>query len=101
MGGGRLQQTAARLAAARRLAEAIAECHPVDAVAVLAAALEDLAAGEPPTFFMDLKQEAAVWAAFANPFELDAYFTAIQARMAKQPISVAQRHELTPSGSQS
>ncbi len=75
---GSLQQTSARLAAARRLAEAIAECHPADAVAVLAAALEGLAAGEPPIFFMDLKQEAADWAAFATPYELEAYFTAIQ-----------------------
>lgn len=74
-----------RLAAAHQLAQAIADCHPEDAVVLLAAALEDLAAGEPPIFFADLKEEAADWAAFANPLELEAYYVAIQRRLAELP----------------
>lgn len=73
------------MAALHELCRAIAACERRDAVVLLAAALEDLAAGEPPIYFADLKEEAAEWAAFANPLELEAYYQAIRRRLVELP----------------
>lgn len=83
--------TSEGLRAAARLMAAIAGCHPQDRPAPLAAALETLAAGPPGIPFLDLREEAADWAALATPQELEAYLSACGDRLERTPLAAAAR----------
>lgn len=61
---------------ATALCHAIADCHPDDAVTILAAALEDLRPGRPVTAFRSIMLEAESWASFATRNELKCYAVA-------------------------
>lgn len=64
----------ARSARADYLCAAISVCHPQDAVQIMAAALEDMAAGMPePPFLSVTRSDAQWWADLATPVELEAY----------------------------
>lgn len=65
-----------RLERAKSLAFAIGECHPDDAVLIMAAALDDLRPGQPIAAFQSLMIEANSWAAFATRNELKCYAVA-------------------------
>ena len=81
---------------AQALCYAISECHPDDAKQIMAAALEDLAAGDPPMRdpFGDLRQDAAFWADCAHPVELEAYFSAALKRLLNRSLGIRARKRL-------
>jgi hypothetical protein len=62
-----------RAATATALAQAIADCDPADACTIMAAAYDDLRAGQPIVPFGGLMLEAKNWAEFATRCELKAY----------------------------
>lgn len=70
-----------RADAATALCHAIADCHPDDAVTILAAALDDLRPGQPVAAFRSMMIEADSWAAFATRNELKCYSLAAFAAM--------------------
>ncbi|MBA3325753.1 MAG: hypothetical protein H0T41_11005 [Rhodobacteraceae bacterium] len=84
-----------RLERARLLAGAIAVCDPADAVVIMAAALDDLSAGQPDVdLWSGIREQAADWAGFAHPLELEAYFAAALQRLGRTPLGIAARKRL-------
>lgn len=66
---------------ATSLCMCIADCPPEDAAPILEAALLNMAAGQPTPALMGIMDQAAWWADFALPIELDAYALACVNRM--------------------
>ena len=85
-----------RAECAEALCFAIAQCHPDDAAQIMAAALDDLAAGDPPMRdpFGSLREDAAFWADCANPAELEAYFASALKRLGNRAIGIRARKRL-------
>lgn len=94
----KLSTDEARLRAeyAKTLCLAIAQCHPEDAVQIMAAALDDLRAGDPPMPdpFGRLREDADFWADCAHPAELEAYFASALKRLGTQALGIAARKRL-------
>ncbi len=78
-----LPKLAGRVAAMRRISEAVDASDEDDARAILGLILEDLGAGEPAPGF---ENEAENWAALAAYDELRAYFFAIGERLKYQML---------------
>lgn len=84
-----------RLERARLLVAVVAACDPRDAAPILVAALDDLSAGEPDVdLWSGIREQAADWASFAHPFELEAYFAASLKRLGRTPLGIAARKRL-------
>lgn len=85
-----------RLAWAEALCFAIGQCHPDDTAAIMAAALDDMGAGDPTMRdpFGDLRADAAFWADCAHPVELEAYFTASIKRLGNRALGIRARKAL-------
>lgn len=66
-----------RRASAQLLCDAIANCHPQDAVQILSAALEDFETDGPMVSLNDLRSDAKFWADCASPRELEVYLWAV------------------------
>lgn len=81
-----LPKLAGRVAAMRRISEAVAASDEDDARAILGLILEDLGAGEPAPGFEEVEIEAENWAALAAYDELRAYFFAIGERLKHQML---------------
>jgi len=81
---------------AEALCYAISECHPDDAKQIMAAALESMAAGDPPMRdpFGDLRQDAAFWADCAHPAELECYLASALKRLGYRALGIAARKRL-------
>lgn len=71
----------ARAERATTLCLAIADCESADAAPILEAALISMAAGQPTPPLLSIMDQAAWWADFALPVELDAYALACVNRM--------------------
>ncbi len=93
-----LEGTEAKLRAAwaESLRFTIANCHPQDAAQIMVAALDDMAAGDPPMRdpFGDMRADAAFWADCANPAELEAYFAASLKRLKNTALGITARKRL-------
>jgi hypothetical protein len=89
-------ETRMRAESAAALCAAIGECHPDDAVQVLAAALDDLGAGDPPMRdpFGNLRADASFWADCAHPVELEAYFASALHRLGNRALGIKARKRL-------
>lgn len=81
---------------AKALCYAIAECHPDDATQIMAAALEDMAAGQPtrPFPFCDIRSDADWWADCAHPAELECYFSSALKRLGDRALGMKARKRL-------
>lgn len=86
----------ARRAAVLALCDAIANCHPEDAAQIMAAALDDIGAGDPPMRdpFGDLREDATFWADCAHPIELEAYFASALKRLGSVALGIKARKRL-------
>lgn len=73
VGNFKTQEYRERAVSATRLCAAIAECHPDDAVLILSAALQDMAAGAPLPVWQSALDDARWWASYATQFELKAW----------------------------
>ena len=73
VGNFKTQEYRERAVSATRLCAAIAECHPEDAVLILSAALQDMAAGAPLPVWQSALEDARWWASYATQFELKAW----------------------------
>lgn len=85
---------ARRMIAANRLGVAIADCHPDDACAIMAAALSDLTAGAPIAAVMDVKEDAQFWADVASPIEIEAYLRACLLRIDNMATALGERKRM-------
>lgn len=81
---------------AEALCHAIAECHPDDAVQIMTAALDDIAAGDPPMRdpFCNIRDDAEWWADCAHPAELECYFASALKRLGNRALGVKARKRL-------
>ncbi|WP_244927306.1 hypothetical protein [Roseinatronobacter bogoriensis] len=81
---------------AKALCFAISECHPDDAKQIMAAALDDMAAGSPPKAFpfCDIRSDADWWADCAHPAELECYFSSALKRLGNRALGVKARKRL-------
>ena len=78
---------------ARRLGDAIAECHPEDACILMEAALADLLAERmPPAPFLGIMPSARFWADWASVSELKAYCLASFERLSAADQSAFLAH---------
>lgn len=82
----------ARALAARRLCLAIADCHPLDACHIMAAALGDLSAGMPDAPLFSFMDAASHWADLASEAELKSYLLACWSRLSPQAQGAFLRH---------
>ena len=83
-----------RKQAATALAEAIAECHPVDACQIMAAALDDLSVGDPVPPLDAADAWAENWASIATPHEIEAVFGAALERLDNTALGIKARKRL-------
>ncbi|WP_136685486.1 hypothetical protein [Falsirhodobacter xinxiangensis] len=81
---------ARRMMAANRLGAAIADCHPDDACAIMAATLSDLTAGAPIAAVVDATEDAQFWADMATPIEIEAYLRACLLRMDDMAVALGE-----------
>lgn len=81
---------------AEALCYAIGQCHPDDAAQIMAAALDDIGAGDPPMRdpFGCLRADAAFWADCAHPIELEAYFAAALQHLGDRALGLKTRKRL-------
>jgi hypothetical protein len=78
----KVQEYRTRHENARRLGDAIAECHPADACTLMEAALRDLLAERmPPAPFLGIMPSARFWAEWASRDERKAYAVACYERL--------------------
>lgn len=78
---------------ARRLGDAIAECHPADACILMEAALADLLSERmPPAPFLGIMPSARFWAEWASVSELKAYCLASFERLSAADQSAFLAH---------
>ena len=79
-----------------QLSYAISQCHPEDAAQIMAASLDDLAAGDPPKSdpFGNLRADAAFWADTAHVAELEVYFAAALKSLGKRALGIQMRKRL-------
>jgi hypothetical protein len=85
-----------RLARARHLAVAIAQCDRRDALAVMSAAIADLGAGMPSLLSAEdeIRERALWWADTAAEVELVQYACAAMARLQTSPLGLPHRKRL-------
>lgn len=81
---------------AKALCFAISECHPDDAKQIMVAALDDMAAGDPPRRdpFCNIRDDAEWWADCAHPAELEVYFSSALKRLGNRALGVKARKRL-------
>ncbi len=78
---------------ARRLGDAIAECHPADACTLMEAALHDLLSERMPSApFLGIMKSARFWAEWASVSELKAYCLASFERLSAADQSAFLAH---------
>lgn len=84
-----------RLYRAECLALSIADCEPQDALQVMSAAMDDLSVGRPQyAAFGDIRADAAHWADFASPAELECYFAASLRALGRRVLGIRARKRL-------
>jgi hypothetical protein len=83
-------------AAADRLVVAITEAHPLDAVQLMCAALDDLGPPSPEYAFLleRIRADADFWAEFASPLALEAHLAAILRVLGKTAFGLPARKRL-------
>ena len=82
--------------ARHNLAVAIADCDASDACQIMAAALDDLGAGQPDVSILQstLRQDAASWADWASPPELETVVAAGLRKIGKTALGIKARKRL-------
>lgn len=84
-----------RAECATALAEAIADCHPDDAVQLMVAALHDLTPEGPRCdFFLSAAEDAAWWASVAAPAQLSAVLAATLEQLGNRAMHLDMRKRL-------
>jgi hypothetical protein len=84
-----------RAQCATALAEAIADCHPDDAVQIMTAALLELAPTRTPgDYFLSIEDDAKWWASVAPPAQLAAVLDATLANLGGLALHLTTRKRL-------
>lgn len=85
-----------RMIGRHNLATAIAECDSRDVAQILAAALDDLGGGAPEVsnFTSSLREDAANWADWASPPELETVVAAGLRKIGKTALGIKARNRL-------